>query len=156
MIGATIRDTANVTMFNAGYRSNVVPALAEATVDCRVLPGRFEAFQRELLEVLGPDIESRWDSLPPVQTSFDGHIVDRMTAAVLAEDPGSRTLPYLLSAATDAKSFARLGIRNFGFTPLKLPPDLDFTALFHGVDERVPVEALEFGVRVLSRFLADC
>ena len=76
-----------------------------------------------------------------------------MTAAVLAEDPGAKTLPYMLSGGTDAKSFQQLGIRNFGFAPLKLPADLDFSALFHGVDERVPVEALEFGTRVLDRFL---
>jgi acetylornithine deacetylase/succinyl-diaminopimelate desuccinylase-like protein len=76
-----------------------------------------------------------------------------MTAAVAVEDPGARLLPYMLSAGTDAKSFDRLGIGHFGFTPLKLPSELDFTALFHGVDERVPVEALEFGTRVLYRLL---
>jgi acetylornithine deacetylase/succinyl-diaminopimelate desuccinylase-like protein len=156
MIGATLRDTANVTMFNAGYRANVVPSTAEATIDARFLPGREEAFKRELVDVLGPDVEVDWHSLPPVETSFDGHLVDRMTAAVLAEDPTARTLPYMLSAATDAKSFQRLGIRNFGFAPLRLPADLDFTALFHGVDERVPLDGLEFGVTVLDRFLRDC
>ena len=156
MIGATLRDTANVTMFTAGYRSNVVPSVAEAIVDCRFLPGRRDAFVRELLDVVGPGVETEWKSLPAVETGFDGHLVDRMTAAILAEDPDARTLPYMLSAATDAKAFQRLGIRNFGFAPLKLPADLDFTALFHGVDERVPVEGLEFGTAVLRRFLADC
>ena len=156
MIGATLRDTANVTMFSAGYRANVVPSVAEATVDGRFLPGRAEAFEAELRAVLGPEIEVLAQSLPAVETTFDGHLVDRMTAAILAEDPTARMLPYLLSAGTDAKSFQRLGIRNFGFTPLKLPPDLDFAALFHGVDERVPTEALEFGVAVLHRFLSSC
>jgi acetylornithine deacetylase/succinyl-diaminopimelate desuccinylase-like protein len=156
MIGATLRDTANVTMFNAGYRANVVPSVAEATVDGRFLPGRAEAFEAELRQVLGPDVEVNSQFLPAVETTFDGHLVDRMTAAILAEDPAARMLPYMLSAGTDAKSFQRLGIRNFGFAPLKLPPDLDFTALFHGVDERVPTEALEFGAAVLLRFLADC
>jgi acetylornithine deacetylase/succinyl-diaminopimelate desuccinylase-like protein len=156
MIGATLRDTANVTMFEAGYRANVVPSAASATVDGRFLPGREEIFERELRAVLGPEVEVDSQFLPAVQTSFDGRLVDRMTAAILAEDPAARMLPYLLSAGTDAKSFQRLGIRNFGFAPLKLPPGLDFTALFHGVDERVPVEALEFGTTVLLRFLADC
>jgi acetylornithine deacetylase/succinyl-diaminopimelate desuccinylase-like protein len=156
MIGATLQDTANVTMFTAGYRANVVPSVAEAIVDCRFLPGRRDAFVRELLDVLGPDVETEWKSLPAVETTFDGRLVDRMTAALLAEDPAAHVLPYLLSAATDAKAFQRLGIRNFGFAPLKLPADLDFTALFHGVDERVPVDGLEFGVAVLHRFLADC
>ncbi|MFI7120018.1 M20/M25/M40 family metallo-hydrolase [Amycolatopsis sp. NPDC049868] len=153
MIGATLRDTANPTMLTAGYKSNVIPSVAEASVDCRILPGRLEAFNAELEEILGPDIEKEWMELPPVETTFDGALVDAMTSAVLAEDPGARTLPYMLSGGTDAKSFQSLGIRNFGFAPLQLPADLDFSALFHGVDERVPVEALKFGVRVLDRFL---
>ncbi|MDQ2727804.1 MAG: M20/M25/M40 family metallo-hydrolase [Actinomycetota bacterium] len=156
MIGATLRDTANVTMFQAGYKANVVPSVATASVDGRMLPGREEAFEREVLELLGPGIDAEWDGLPPVETSFDGALVDKMTAAILAEDPEARTLPYMLSGGTDAKSFQQLGIRNFGFTPLKLPADLDFSALFHGVDERVPTEALEFGARVLERLLLDC
>jgi acetylornithine deacetylase/succinyl-diaminopimelate desuccinylase-like protein len=156
MIGATLRDTTNTTMLRAGYKSNVVPSLAEATVDGRMLPGREAAFERELAEVLGPGVELDWDSLPPVQTTFDGRLVDAMAAAIDAEDPGARILPYMLSAGTDAKSFQRLGIRHFGFAPLRLPPELDFTALFHGVDERVPVDGLEFGERVLARLLANC
>lgn len=156
MIGATLRDTANVTMFQAGYKANVVPSVATASIDGRMLPGREETFEREVLELLGPGIDAEWDGLPPVETSFDGALVDKMTAAIIAEDPGARALPYMLSGGTDAKSFQQLGIRNFGFTPLKLPADLDFSALFHGVDERVPTEALEFGARVLERLLLDC
>lgn len=156
MIGATLRDTANPTMLDAGYKSNVIPSTAEASVDCRVLPGRVEAFNRELDEILGPDIEKEWMELPPVETTFDGALVEAMNAAVLSEDPGARTLPYMLSGGTDAKSFQKLGIRNFGFAPLRLPADLDFSALFHGVDERVPVDALRFGTRVLDTFLRSC
>ena len=155
MIGATLRDTANPTMLSAGYKANVIPSVAEATVDCRILPGREEAFDRELAELLGPDVEREWLGLPPVETTFDGALVDAMTASITAEDPGARVLPYMLSGGTDAKSFQQLGIRNFGFAPLKLPADLDFSGLFHGVDERVPVDALEFGVRVLDRFLRN-
>jgi acetylornithine deacetylase/succinyl-diaminopimelate desuccinylase-like protein len=156
LFAAMLRDTANVTMFNAGYKANVIPSVALAEADGRVLPGREEAFARELAEVLGPDIEWEYDSLPAVQTSFEGSLVDGMRAAIRAEDPGSRLLPYLLPAATDAKSFQRLGIAHFGFAPLRLPADLDFTALFHGVDERVPVEGLMFGTRVLERLLRAC
>ncbi|MER5268539.1 M20/M25/M40 family metallo-hydrolase [Actinosynnema sp. NPDC002837] len=155
MIGATLRDTANPTMLSAGYKANVIPSFAEATVDCRILPGREEAFDRELAELLGPDVEREWLGLPPVETTFDGALVDAMTASITAEDPGARVLPYMLSGGTDAKSFQELGIRNFGFAPLKLPADLDFSGLFHGVDERVPVDALRFGVRVLDRFLRN-
>ena len=93
MIGATLRDTANPTMFNAGYKANVIPSVAEATVDCRILPGRVEAFNREIDELLGPEIEKEWLELPPVETTFDGALVEAMSAAVVAEDPGARTPP---------------------------------------------------------------
>jgi acetylornithine deacetylase/succinyl-diaminopimelate desuccinylase-like protein len=157
VVGATLRDTANPTMLKAGYKSNVIPSVAEAVVDCRVLPGRQAAFERELDEILGPDVEREWiANLPPVETTFDGALVDAMTAAIVAEDPGAKTLPYMLSGGTDAKAFHTLGIRCFGFSPLRLPPDLDFTSLFHGIDERVPVDAVRFGVRVLDRLLRSC
>src|SRR4029077_1445827 len=89
MIGATLRDTANVTMFHAGYMTNVVPSMASATIDGRMLPGREAAFEQELIEVLGPDVELAWDSLPPVETTFDGALVDAMALAIGAEDPGA-------------------------------------------------------------------
>jgi acetylornithine deacetylase/succinyl-diaminopimelate desuccinylase-like protein len=155
-IGATLRDTANVTMVDAGYKANVVPSVARATVDGRTLPGREAAFAAEIAEILGADVDHLWDSLPAVQTTFDGPLVEAMTAAITAEDTGARLLPYMMPAATDAKSFDRLGIRHFGFSPLRLPADLDFTALFHGVDERVPTDALEFGTRVLHRLMLSC
>jgi acetylornithine deacetylase/succinyl-diaminopimelate desuccinylase-like protein len=156
-VGATIRDTANPTMLNAGYKANVIPSMAQAVVDCRILPGREAAFLRELDEILGPGVQREWITrLPPVTTTFDGELVDAMKASILAEDPDAVTLPYVLSGGTDAKAFTTLGIRCFGFAPLKLPADLDFTALFHGVDERVPVEAIQFGTRVLDRFLRSC
>jgi acetylornithine deacetylase/succinyl-diaminopimelate desuccinylase-like protein len=156
MIGATLRDTATVTMIEAGCKTNVVPSIARATVDARMLPGREKAFEEELAELLGPDIEHEWDTMAPVETSFDGSLIDAMAAAIGAEDPGARLLPYMLAAGTDAKSFRRLGIRHFGFSPLRLPPELDFTSLFHGVDERVPVDGLTFGTRVLDRLLRTC
>ncbi|WP_343600355.1 M20/M25/M40 family metallo-hydrolase [Mycobacterium sp.] len=157
ILKATLRDTATPTMLKAGYKSNVVPAVAQAVVDCRVLPGRQAAFEAEVDGLIGPDVTREWIAdLPPYETSFDGDLVDVMNAALLAVDPGARTVPYMLSGGTDAKAFARLGIRCFGFTPLRLPPELDFAALFHGVDERVPVDALRFGTDVLTHFLTHC
>ncbi len=157
IVGATLRDTANPTMLKAGYKANVIPATAEATVDCRILPGRKEAFERELDALLGPNITRTWErDLPSVETTFDGDLVDAMNAAILAVDPDARTVPYMMSGGTDAKAFVRLGIRCFGFAPLRLPPELDFAALFHGVDERVPVDALQFGAKVLEHFLTHC
>lgn len=154
IVGATLRDTANPTMLRAGYKANVIPQTAEAVVDCRIVPGRRAAFEKEVDDLIGPDVQREWiTALDSYQTTFDGHLVDAMRAALLANDPQARTVPYMLSGGTDAKAFARLGIRCFGFTPLQLPPELDFSALFHGVDERVPVAALEFGTRVLQHFL---
>ena len=149
-----LHDTANPTMLKAGYKANVVPATAEAVVDCRVLPGRLAAFEAEVDELIGPDVTREWiKDLPSYETTFDGDLVDAMNAALLAVDPDGRTVPYMLSGGTDAKAFARLGIRCFGFSPLRLPPDLDFAALFHGIDERVPIDALRFGTEVLTHFL---
>ncbi len=157
LVGATLRDTANPTMLKAGYKANVIPAAAEAVIDCRVLPGRQAAFEREVDEIIGPDISREWISeLSSYETSFDGELVDAMNAALLAVDPDARIVPYMLSGGTDAKAFAKLGIRCFGFAPLRLPPELDFAALFHGVDERVPVDALRFGTRVLEHLLTNC
>jgi acetylornithine deacetylase/succinyl-diaminopimelate desuccinylase-like protein len=154
LIGATIRNTANPTRLAAGYKDNVIPGRATATIDCRTLPGRAKEFLAQLREVIGPDIEiehiSQQDA---VETDFNGPLVDAMAAALRAEDPGARAVPYMLSGGTDAKAFTQLGIRCFGFAPLRLPADLNFGALFHGVDERVPVDGLQFGVRVLDRFL---
>ncbi|WP_163699221.1 M20/M25/M40 family metallo-hydrolase [Mycolicibacterium sarraceniae] len=157
IVSATLRDTANPTMLKAGYKANVIPQTAEAVIDCRVLPGRREAFEREIDELIGPDVTRSWErDLPSYETTFDGDLVDAMNDALLAVDPEARTVPYMLSGGTDAKAFTRLGIRCFGFIPLRLPPELDFAALFHGVDERVPVDALEFGVQVLEHFLKNC
>jgi len=157
IVGATLRNTANPTMLDAGYKHNVIPARAHAMVDGRFLPGFEKEFERELDEVLGPRITREYTHYDiALETEFEGALVNAMVAALKAEDPGARPVPYALSGGTDAKSFSRLGIRGFGFAPLRLPADLDFSGMFHGVDERVPLDALRFGVRVLDRFLDDC
>jgi acetylornithine deacetylase/succinyl-diaminopimelate desuccinylase-like protein len=154
LIGATVRNTANPTRLEAGYKDNVIPGKASATIDCRTLPGQAEIFLEQLREVIGPDIEiEHLQQQAALETSFDGALVEAIGAALRAEDPAARAVPYMLSGGTDAKAFTKLGIRCFGFAPLKLPADLNFSALFHGIDERVPVEGLRFGVRVLDRLL---
>ncbi len=157
MVGATMTNTANPTMLSAGYKVNVIPQVAAAQVDGRFLPGHEDEFFREIDALAGPGVQR--DDVHhdvAVETTFDGDLVDAMHAALAAEDPEGRMVPYCLSGGTDAKSFSRLGIRCFGFTPLRLPPELDFAGMFHGVDERVPVEALKFGTRVLDNFLDRC
>ncbi|MEV4513785.1 M20/M25/M40 family metallo-hydrolase [Dactylosporangium sp. NPDC049525] len=154
IIGATLRNTANPTRLAAGYKDNVIPGRASATIDCRTLPGQSELFEQQLRDLVGPDIELEYiHRQAALETTFDGALVEAMTAALKAEDPGALPVPYMLSGGTDAKQFDKLGIRCFGFSPVRLPADLNFGALFHGIDERVPLEGLQFGVRVLDRFL---
>ncbi|BCM65767.1 hypothetical protein EASAB2608_01101 [Streptomyces sp. EAS-AB2608] len=154
LIGATLSNTANPTQLNAGYKVNVIPGEATAHIDGRFLPGHEEEFLADLDRLLGPHVR-REDvhADKALETSFDGALVEAMQSALLAEDPTAKAIPYMLSGGTDAKSFDDLGIRGFGFAPLKLPPELDFAGMFHGVDERVPVDGLQFGVRVLDRFI---
>ncbi|MEV7079274.1 M20/M25/M40 family metallo-hydrolase [Streptomyces sp. NPDC093516] len=154
LIGATLSNTANPTQLGAGYKVNVIPGEATAHVDGRFLPGYEDEFLADLDRILGPKVR-REDvhADKAVETTFDGALVEAMQSSLLAEDPTAKAIPYMLSGGTDAKSFDDLGIRGFGFAPLKLPPELDFAGMFHGVDERVPVDGLKFGVRVLDRFI---
>jgi acetylornithine deacetylase/succinyl-diaminopimelate desuccinylase-like protein len=157
IIGATLQNTAAPTQLGAGYKVNVIPGQATAHVDGRFLPGFEEEFLADLDRILGPRvIREDVHADKALETTFDGALVDAMQSALQAEDPIARAVPYMLSGGTDAKSFDDLGIRGFGFAPLKLPPELDFAGMFHGVDERVPVDGLKFGVRVLDRFLDQC
>jgi acetylornithine deacetylase/succinyl-diaminopimelate desuccinylase-like protein len=157
LVGATVAHTANPTMLSAGYKVNVIPQEATAQIDGRFLPGYEDDFLAEFDTLLGPGVQREFlHHEPSVETSFDGDLLAAMSGAIGAQDPDARLVPYCLSAGTDAKSFSRLGIRCFGFVPLQLPADLDFAGMFHGVDERVPVDALRFGVRVLDDFLDRC
>lgn len=155
VIGSTIRNTANPTMLAAGYKANVIPGTAEATIDARFLPGHEQELLETLDNLIGGGIEREFLVRDiAVETSFDGAVIDAMAEALRSEDPGARAVPYLMSGGTDAKSFSTLGIRCFGFAPTRLPPDLDFVNMWHGVNERVPIDGLRFGVRVLDRFLS--
>jgi acetylornithine deacetylase/succinyl-diaminopimelate desuccinylase-like protein len=153
MFGATLHNTANPTMLNAGYKVNVIPGEAEAHVDGRFLPGYEEEFFATVDELLGDKVtrEMVVHDLA-LETEFSGGLVEAMKACLAAEDPQSRTAPLLMSGGTDAKAWSRLGVRCFGFAPLQLPPELDFMGMFHGINERVPTASLEFGSRVLDRF----
>lgn len=154
MLGAVIRNTLNPTMLDAGYKVNVIPTEASAYVDGRFLPGFEDEFFATLAELCGEHVTHEFVShQQPWEMPYDGALVDAMTQSLLAEDPDALVAPYLMSGGTDAKHFGRFGMRTYGFAPLRLPEDLDFTALFHGVDERVPTDALEFGARVFDRFL---
>ncbi len=157
IIRAVLRNTVNPTGLKAGYKVNVIPQEAVAEIDGRFLPGYEEEFLAQVDELLGPKVRREFIHQDiAVETSADGDLYEAMTAALLAEDPEGRVVPYTMFGGTDAKSFSRLGIRCFGFAPLRLPADLDFSGMFHGIDERVPVDGLHFGVRVLDAFLDHC
>ncbi|SDU76434.1 M20/M25/M40 family metallo-hydrolase [Jiangella alkaliphila] len=154
LVEAVLRNSTNPTMLSAGYKVNVIPETATAFVDGRVVPGARDEFEATVASLIGPAVAWEYEhaevalSADPASPAFAA-----MAAALLAEDPGAHVVPVCMAGGTDAKQFSRLGITGYGFSPLRLPPDLDYSALFHGVDERVPVDALEFGVRVLDRFL---
>ena len=154
LVGASLRNSAQPTMFDAGYKANVIPGHAHAVVDARFLPGLRDELFAQIDEIVGEDItrEVLVEDIS-LETSFDGPIVDAIISSLAEFDPASRAVPYTMFGGTDAKAFAQLGIPGYGFAPLKLPPKLAFAELFHGVDERVPVDALKFGARVLDRFL---
>ena len=154
MLGATIQNTANPTQLAAGYKANVIPQQATAIIDGRFLPG----FEDELIEtikkIVGPEIEvSVQVRDKALEVDFEGPLVEAMVSSIKKYDPEGIVVPYLMSGGTDNKALSDLGIKGYGFSPLKLPADLDFFSLFHGVDERVPISALEFGVQVLKDFL---
>jgi len=154
MIGSGVRNTTNATMLDAGYKHNVVPGSATAYIDGRYLPGHQDTFMPEVQRIIGDQVTVEpYITDTALEFAFEGDLVDAMTVALHSQDPDAHIAPFLMSGGTDAKAWSRLGITSFGFTPLRLPGDLDFTALFHGVDERVPVDALEFGSRVFDEFL---
>ena len=157
MIGATLQNTANPTMLEAGYKANVIPGSASAVIDGRFLPGYEDELNETIRSIIGPDITIETVSRDiALEVNFEGDLVDAMCNAITKHDPEGIPVPYLMSGGTDNKALSELGIVGYGFSPLRLPADLDFMALFHGVDERVPISGLEFGVNVLADFLENC
>jgi len=156
MLGATISNTANPTMLEAGYKVNVIPQSASAMVDGRFLPGHENQLQETIKKLAGDEIEIEILTRDiALEVEFTGPLVKAMCDAISGEDSAGIPVPYLMSGGTDNKALHDLGIVGYGFSPLKLPKDLDFFALFHGVDERVPIDGLKFGVRVLYEFLEN-
>ncbi|WP_369216782.1 M20/M25/M40 family metallo-hydrolase [Streptomyces flavofungini] len=154
LVEPTVRNSANPTMLQSGYKVNVIPGEAVAYVDGRFLPGGEEEFRSTLDRLTGPDVDWEFHHREvALQAPVDSPTYARMRAAVEEFAPEGHVVPYCMSGGTDAKQFSRLGITGYGFSPLRTPEGFDYQALFHGVDERVPIGALHFGVRVLDRFL---
>ena len=154
LVAPVLRNSANPTMLQAGYKVNVIPGEAVGYVDGRVLPGSEAGFAATMDEPTGPGVAWEYAHREvPLEAPLDAPLMAAMAGALLAEDPQARIVPYCMAGGTDAKHFSRLGIAGYGFTPLALPPGFDYHAMFHGVDERIPVTALQFGVRVMDRLL---
>ena len=157
MMGATVQNTANPSMLSAGYKANVIPGSASAVVDGRFLPGFEHELEETIKQLVGEDAEIHVQVRDKaLEVDFSGPLVEAMCAAIVSQDPEGIPVPYLMFGGTDNKALSELGIVGYGFSPLRLPADLDFSALFHGVDERVPVEGLKFGVRALVNFFDNC
>jgi acetylornithine deacetylase/succinyl-diaminopimelate desuccinylase-like protein len=156
LVAGTIRNSANPTMLQAGYKVNVIPDEAAGYVDGRVLPGFEQEFSATLDELTGPDVSWAYAHREiPLEAPLGAPVLASMTEALLAEDPDGTIVPYCMSGGTDAKQFARLGMTCYGFTPLVLPEGFDYYAMFHGTDERIPLSALESAVRIMDRFLTN-
>jgi acetylornithine deacetylase/succinyl-diaminopimelate desuccinylase-like protein len=156
MIGATLQNTANPTMLEAGYKANVIPGSASAVVDGRFIPGFEDELNSTIRELIGEHISVETITRDKaLEVPFEGDLVEAMCNALIKEDSVAIPVPYVMSGGTDNKALADLGIIGYGFSPLKLPEDFNFMAMFHGVDERVPVEGLAFGARVFKEFLEN-
>lgn len=155
-VGATLQNTSNPTLLRSGYKHNVIPESAEALVDCRTLPGQEELVFETIKQLAGDGVDVSYVNKDvSLEVPFAGNLVDAMIDALHSEDPGAKVLPYTLSGGTDNKSLSKIGITGYGFAPLMLPDELDFTGMFHGVDERVPADSLKFGSRVLNTLLSN-
>ncbi|MDE3227033.1 MAG: M20/M25/M40 family metallo-hydrolase [Acidobacteriota bacterium] len=156
MIGATLQNTANPTMLEAGYKANVIPGSASAVIDGRFIPGFEDELNSTIKSLIGEHITVETITRDKaLEVPFEGDLVEAMCNALIKEDAVAIPVPYVMSGGTDNKALADLGIIGYGFSPLKLDADFDFMAMFHGVDERVPVEGLTFGARVLKDFLEN-
>jgi len=150
-----VRDTISVGIVSSGVKYNVIPGLAEIQIDCRVLPDTTEEQMRaEVLERLGPDLAPHVavELLifgAPVEAPLDHPIYDVMAATLRDHDPDGIPLPIMAPFATDAKHTVKLGVPTYGFSPLRGAPDETMLERFHGIDERVGIEALRFGLPVL-------
>ena len=156
---ALLGNTASPTVLRAGNKTNVIPGFAEAEIDGRILPGQTqEDFLRELQEVLGADIELEvMHSLPPVVTKPKESSLYSLIHEVMGERaPEAPVVPFTLQGFTDAKAFTSIGTKWYGFAPIKLPPTLRFADMFHGHNERIPVEGLAWGTQTLMEVVRRC
>jgi acetylornithine deacetylase/succinyl-diaminopimelate desuccinylase-like protein len=148
------RNTATPNIVSSGDKVNVQPTQAEVVIDGRVLPGFGpDDLIGELRALLGPGVEFEVERFDPVPAEVDLALMPVIAAALRSHDPSLKPVPMLLPASTDGRHFSRLGIQSYGFTPMVLPSSMRFITLVHGVDERIPVEAVDMGTRCIEALL---
>lgn len=153
-VGSTLSNSSNPTGLTSGYKHNVIPGKAEATLDARPLPGQDEHLLETIRSLAGDDVQVTYEhGRQAIEAPYSGALVEAMIDAIAQEDPEAVVLPFMMSGGTDNNALSQLGIAGYGFIPLQLPPDLEFPKLFHGIDERMPIDSLDFGVRALLRIL---
>ena len=149
-----LHNTASATVIRGGHAHNVIPGEVSVDLDCRLLPGfRPDDVFQELGALAGVPLELevvRYDPGPPAP---DLTLFDTLGAILRELDPEARPVPLLLPGVTDGRFFARLGIQTYGFLPMQLPSKMRFLELVHGVDERIPVDAVAFGTTAIRRLL---
>lgn len=158
-MAAVLSNTVSPTVLRAGAKTNVIPGEASCELDGRTLPGQQAAdLVREIRAVVGDDVELEvLRSHDGVETQPESPLFDAIARAVERHHPGARAVPYLCPGFTDASSWSRLGMRCYGFVPVRFDPkgDARFPELYHGNDERIPVEGFKWGLGVLYDLVRD-
>jgi acetylornithine deacetylase/succinyl-diaminopimelate desuccinylase-like protein len=147
-----LANTVSPTILRAGYKDNVIPGEATIVLDGRTLPGEDpESFMAELRQIVGP--EPTFELLktaPPAETSPATALFELIKQTVEAADPGARAIAWMIPGATDNKFYSKLGAACYGFSPVKLDAHIPFGSLYHGTDERMPVEGFYWGLKVYA------
>jgi acetylornithine deacetylase/succinyl-diaminopimelate desuccinylase-like protein len=154
MLDPLLHNTVSPTVLGGDGRFNVIPAAVSAVLDGRLLPGFSpEDLLDELRAVLGDDVDLEVVRFDPGAAEPDMSLFPTLAGILERADPGSTATPLLMPGVSDGRFFARLGIQTYGFVPMKLPPGFDFWSGVHGADERIPVDAVDFGANAVHQAL---
>jgi acetylornithine deacetylase/succinyl-diaminopimelate desuccinylase-like protein len=156
-LGAMLRNTVSPTMLEAGRKVNVIPSTASARLDGRVIPGQsVETFLAEVRSIVGADVTLNvFEQHDGTTFPSDTPLFATIRKVLGRHDPGATAVPYMIPGFTDAFAYKMLGAVCYGFSPTKLGPDLDFTRMYHGHDERIPKDGFAWGLRVLFEVVRD-
>jgi len=149
-----LHNTVNATIIRGGENFNVLPSEVLVELDARILPGcSLEEFMAELRQAIGNDVEAEIQQFDECSGAVNMGLFDILSDVLHEADPSGETIPLLMSTTSDARFFSKLGIQTYGFTPMNLPPNLSFTQLCHGPNERIPADAITFGTAAIYKVL---